>query len=69
MDKELSNRQIVRIARLKDQGTELDLVDASVEERWAAVWEMTKSAWAFKGEPVDEQGLLRHIEGIRKVRS
>lgn len=68
MSEKIPNRQIERISKLKDQGTECDLVNASAEEQFAAVWEMTKAAWEFKGEPVGEQGLQRHVESSRKLR-
>jgi hypothetical protein len=68
MNEKPPNRQIVRISRLQDQGAELDLVDASVEERWIATWEMTKAAWAMKGEPISETDRLRRdIESFRKL--
>jgi hypothetical protein len=68
MNEKPPNRQIVRISRLQDQGAELDLVDASVEERWIAIWEMTKAAWAMKGGPISETDRLRRdIESFRKL--
>ena len=31
------------------------------EDRLAVVWQLSKNAYAFKGEPVAEPGLHRHI--------
>jgi len=31
------------------------------EDRLAVVWQLSKTVYAFKGEPVAEPGLYRHI--------
>jgi hypothetical protein len=36
------------------------------EERWAVMWQLALDAWAFKGEPVLEQRLPRHIVRIAR---
>ena len=36
----------------------------TMEERIALVWPLTVDAWAFKGDPVAESRLLRHIVRI-----
>ncbi len=38
-----------------------DLKDTTPQERWAMMWQLAQDAWAFKGEPVAEPGLQRHI--------
>ena len=51
----------VRVTKLRDHGTSSDLASSTPEERWEMMWELAKDAWAFKGEPVDESRLQRHI--------
>lgn len=38
-----------------------DLKNTTPAERWAMMWQLAQNAWAFKGEPVAEPGLQRHI--------
>jgi len=33
----------------------------TVEERFAMMWQLTQDAWAFRGEPIGEPELSRHI--------
>lgn len=37
-----------------------DIVDATPSERVAMVWELTKTAYAFMGQPIGESRLQRH---------
>jgi hypothetical protein len=52
---------VAKRARLKDQGKESDLASTTAAERWAMMWQLALDAWAFKGEPVAESRLPRHI--------
>jgi hypothetical protein len=51
----------VRRATFKEQGQEPDLRATTAAERLAMMWQLTLDAWAFRGEPVDESPLPRHI--------
>jgi hypothetical protein len=56
----VSERKLqVRKISLKDESD--DLKNTTPEERWAMMWQMALDAWAFKGEPVAESRLQRHI--------
>jgi hypothetical protein len=37
-------------------------------QRMAMVWELTKAAWAFKGQPIRESRLPRHALRVSKKR-
>lgn len=54
------NRQI-KVTKLSGQTDGTDLRNTTPAERWAMMWQLTLDAWAFKGEPVAEPGLHRHI--------
>jgi hypothetical protein len=49
----------VRKTLLKEETD--DLKNTTPQERWAMMWQLALDAWAFKGEPVAEPGLYRHI--------
>ena len=53
-----------RKTRLADQGKENDLEGTTPEERLEMVWEITKTAWAFRGEPVDESTFHRDVVSV-----
>ena len=55
----------IRVTKLADQGMENDLRHTTVEQRWAMVWQLTLDAWAFRGEPVEQE--FRH-DVIRVIR-
>lgn len=38
-----------------------DLSKTTPQERWAMMWQLALDAWAFKGEPIAEPRLQRHI--------
>jgi hypothetical protein len=38
-----------------------DLKNTTPPARWAMMWQLALDAWAFKGEPVAEPRLERHI--------
>jgi hypothetical protein len=62
-----ANRQIVRKSTLAEQGTENDFRDATVAERWGAMWQMTIDSWAMKGIDVAEQEFQRHVECLKRL--
>jgi deoxyribodipyrimidine photolyase len=49
-------------------GPDEDDLRLSIEERVALVWPLTLDAWAFKGEPVAESRLPRHIVRVLRGR-
>lgn len=49
----------VRKTSLKEETN--DLKNMTAADRWAMMWQLTLDAWAFKGEPVAESRLQRHI--------
>jgi hypothetical protein len=51
----------VRKRTLSDQGKETDLDHTTPVERLGMMWQLALDAWAFKGEPVAESRLPRHI--------
>ena len=38
-----------------------NLKNTTPQERWAMMWQLALDAWAFKGEPLAESRLQRHI--------
>jgi hypothetical protein len=62
-----ANRQIVRKSTLAEQGTENDFRDATVAERWDAMWQMTVDCWAMKGIDIAEQEFQRHVECLKRL--
>jgi hypothetical protein len=56
----VSERAIqIRKTSLKEESD--DLKNTTPAQRWAVMWQLALDAWAFKGEPVAEPGLYRHI--------
>jgi len=51
----------VRVFDLRDQDTVDDLSKTTPAERLQMMWQLTLDAWAFKGEPIAELRLPRHI--------
>jgi hypothetical protein len=58
MDKQVRK---IRIQRLEEQGDENDLNNTTPIERLEMMWQLALNAWAFKGEKIAEQRLLRHV--------
>ena len=56
----------VRICRLGGEGPERDYLRMTPGERMSIVWQLTVDRWAFKGEPLDESRLPRHV--VRVIR-
>ena len=58
----------VRVTRLSEQGEEDDLRETTPAERINMMWQLALDAWAFKGEPIVEQRLSRHVVHIVRGR-
>jgi hypothetical protein len=56
----------LRVSKLEEQGQENDLLTSTPAERLAMMWQLALDAWAFKGDPVAEPRLPRHV--VRVVR-
>lgn len=56
----------VRVVTLQEQDKQDDLQSTTPAQRLEMMWQLTLDAWAFKGEPVAELRLPRHI--IRVLR-
>jgi hypothetical protein len=56
----------VRVSRLHEQGADRDYLNMTPAERMGIMWQLTVDTWAFKGEPLDESRLPRHV--VRVVR-
>jgi hypothetical protein len=59
-------RSIVRKIPLSDEGAETGLEQTTAADRIKLVWQLTRDAWAFKGQPLDESTFPRHA--VRVVR-
>ena len=51
----------VRVQKLSDQGKETDLHTTTPSQRLSMMWQLALDAWAFRGEPVAESRLPRHV--------
>ncbi len=52
---------ITRLTSLSEQGLDKELEKTNASERLAMMWQLALDAWAFKGDPVAEPRLPRHI--------
>jgi hypothetical protein len=59
----------IRIQKLSEQGKESDLRETTPAERLAMMWQLALDAWAFKGEPLAESRLPRHIVRVLRRES
>jgi hypothetical protein len=64
---DLSKRRL-RIVRLHESVVEADqnVAATTAAERLEMMWPLALDAWAFKGEPVVEQPLPRHIVRVHR---
>lgn len=63
------NRQI-RIVKMSEQEEAADLRKTTTpQERLEITWQLSQNAWAFKGEPIAEPGLHRHIVRVLRRKS
>lgn len=51
----------LRISRLADQDKTDDLFATTPAQRIQMMWQLALDAWSFKGEPIAELRLPRHI--------
>lgn len=59
----------VRIRKLTEQGSETDLQETTATDRLEMMWQLALNAWAFKGEPVAQSRLPRHVVRILRPKS
>ena len=57
----------IRKTSLKEETD--DLKNTTPAERWAMMWQLALDAWAFKGEPIAEPELQRHIIRVYRRKS
>lgn len=63
------NRQI-KIVILSDQEDAADMrKNTTPLQRMEITWQLSQNAWAFKGEPLAEPGLHRHIIRVFRRKS
>jgi hypothetical protein len=56
----------IRVRHLHDPDHDPELAAMTPEERIELMWRLAVDAWAFKGEPVGESRLPRHV--VRVIR-
>ena len=61
--------QKIRIFKLGEEDKHNDLRTTTAAQRLAMMWQLTLDAWAFKGEPVAEPRLPRHIVRVLRKQS
>ena len=61
--------RVVRISKLRDQDRVNNLELTTPAQRLAMMWQLTLDAWAFKGEPLAELRLPRHIVRVLRRES
>ena len=59
----------VRVSKLGEQDNSGDLRSKTPAQRLEMMWQLTMDAWAFKGEPIAELRLPRHIVRILRRES
>ena len=59
----------IRISTLREQDQSDDLLKTTPAERLQMMWQLTLDAWTFKGEPIAELRLPRHIVRILRRES
>ena len=60
---------VVRVRKLTEQKDENDLAHTTAADRLAMMWTLTLNAWAFKGEPLAEPRLQRHVVRVLRPAS
>jgi hypothetical protein len=65
----VAKKSEIRVSNLRDQDQSEfeDLSKTTPAERLQMMWQLTLDAWAFKGEPITDQRLPRHIIHVRKL--
>ena len=64
-----TERTIVRVSTLQEQDRSDDLLKTTPAERLQMMWQITLDAWTFKGEPIAELRLPRHIVRVLRRES
>src|SRR5215831_12551153 len=59
----------LRILELEHRDNNDDLKSTTPAQRLAMMWQLTLDAWAFKGEPVAELRLPRHLVRVLRRKS
>ena len=59
----------IRVVKLQEQDEFDDLRSTTPAQRLEMVWQLTLDAWAFKGEPLAELRLPRHIVRVLRRES
>lgn len=59
----------VRVLKLHEQDKHDDFRSTTPAQRLEMMWQLTLDAWAFKGEPVAELRLPRHIVRVLRRES
>jgi hypothetical protein len=59
----------LRIRKLDEQSDKDDLESTTPAQRIEMMWQLTLDAWAFKGEPLAELRLPRHIVRVLRRES
>ncbi len=59
----------VRVSKLEEQDETDDLRSTTPAERLEMMWQLAIDAWAFKGEPIAELRLPRHIVRVMRRES
>jgi hypothetical protein len=59
----------VSVLKLHEQDKHDDLRSTTPAQRLEMMWQLTLDAWAFKGEPVAELRLPRHIVRVLRRES
>jgi hypothetical protein len=57
-----------RLSELEREEADLSAT-TTVAERFAIMWQLAQDAWAFRGEPIGEPELSRHIVRVIRRRS
>ncbi len=50
----------VRIISQREEDDRSDMASLSVAERWTAMCQLARDAWAFRGDGIDESKFSRH---------
>lgn len=66
MNEKVQETRQIQVKKLSAQTDDFDLKNTTPAERFGMMWQLTLDAWAFKGEPIAEPKLQRHI--IRVLR-
>ena len=61
------SKRPLHIKRLSDELDKEDYQLMSSANRLSIMWQITLDAWAFKGEPVTDHRLPKHIVNIKRL--